>query len=78
MVHIFPTALYLPSPCSLAPPGGGGLRQEVAVKRLKPEVLKGTADLKDFLLEGNLMRKLQHKWVHGAGEGGLREDRHLL
>ena len=35
----------------------------MAVKRLKPEVLKGSQDLKDFLMEGNLLRKLKHGWV---------------
>jgi hypothetical protein len=33
----------------------------VAVKKLKPEVLKGARDLKDFLMEANLMRKLKNK-----------------
>lgn len=33
----------------------------MAVKRLKPEVLKGADDLKEFLMEGNLMRKLRHQ-----------------
>ncbi len=35
-------------------------KEEVAVKRLKPEVLKGPNDLKEFLLEANLLRKLRH------------------
>ena len=33
----------------------------VAVKQLKPEVLKEANDLKDFLMEVNVMRKLRHK-----------------
>ena len=33
----------------------------MAVKQLKPEVLKGAQDLKEFLMEGNLQRKLKHK-----------------
>jgi len=32
----------------------------VAVKQLKPEVLKESNDLKDFLMEVNVMRKLTH------------------
>lgn len=55
-------------PCSLtsrssaATPGGtgGGLVLTVAVKRLKPEVLSSPSDLKDFLMEVNIMRKLRH------------------
>ncbi len=42
-------------------PEVGGIRIQVAVKRLKPEVLKGSEDLKEFLMEGNLMRKLRHE-----------------
>ena len=53
---------FLPFPCcSFNPGGGNGLRQQVAVKQLKPEVLKGAQDLKEFLMEGNLQRKLKHK-----------------
>jgi hypothetical protein len=51
------------SPCRLQPieeDGVGGLTQMVAVKQLKPEVLASTSDLKDFLLEVNIMRKLKH------------------
>jgi hypothetical protein len=32
----------------------------VAVKKLKPEALSGADDLKEFLLEANLMRKMHH------------------
>lgn len=46
--------------CSLCPPGGG-VSRIVAVKKLRPEVLKGSSDLKDFLMEANLMRKLKCK-----------------
>jgi len=35
----------------------------VAVKQLKPEVLTEPGDLKGFLLEANVMRKLKHAWV---------------
>ena len=43
---------------SLSPPGCGPCFV-VAVKRLKPEVLSEMNDLKDFLMEANLMRKLK-------------------
>ena len=57
-----PLLPFLPFPCcSFNPGGGNGLRQQVAVKQLKPEVLKGAQDLKEFLMEGNLQRKLKHK-----------------
>lgn len=35
--------------------------ESVAVKRLRPDVLKGPADLKEFLTEANLLRKLAHR-----------------
>ncbi len=37
--------------------------EPVAVKQLKPEVLNTSVELKDFLLEANILRKLQHGWV---------------
>ena len=40
-------------------PSNGGVCYEVAVKKLKPEVLSEMHDLKDFLKEANLMRKLK-------------------
>jgi hypothetical protein len=59
-----PIVLWPPLPPSFLPLShtlvAGGVKQLVAVKRLKPEVLKGAHDLKEFLLEGNLMRKLKH------------------
>jgi hypothetical protein len=38
-----------------------GFRQAVAVKRLRPDVLKSPADLREFLTEANLLRKLAHR-----------------
>lgn len=35
--------------------------EPVAVKRLRPDVLKDPADLKEFLTEANLLRKLAHR-----------------
>lgn len=35
--------------------------ETVAVKRLRPDVLKGPDDLREFLTEANLLRKLQHR-----------------
>jgi hypothetical protein len=42
--------------------------EAVAVKRLRPDVLQGPDDLREFLTEANLLRKLQHRWV-GGGRG---------
>jgi serine/threonine protein kinase len=44
------------------PPNAGkdARGKPVAVKQLKPEVLKESHDLKDFLMEVNVMRKLTH------------------
>ncbi|PNW73467.1 hypothetical protein CHLRE_14g632860v5 [Chlamydomonas reinhardtii] len=57
--------------CSLDPPDGcGGPRLLVAVKSLKPEVLEDVEDLRRFLLEANLVRKLHHPnivSIHGLG-----------
>ncbi|KAG2431212.1 hypothetical protein HXX76_009740 [Chlamydomonas incerta] len=57
--------------CSLDPPDGcGGPRLLVAVKSLKPEVLEDMEDLRRFLLEANLVRKLHHPnivSIHGLG-----------
>jgi hypothetical protein len=36
----------------------------VAVKQLRPDVLKGPDELKEFLTEANLLRKLRHRWGH--------------
>ncbi|MEW5314051.1 MAG: hypothetical protein WDW38_005575 [Sanguina aurantia] len=44
--------------CSLLEPSG--LSVMVAVKQLLPEVLKGADDLRDFLAEANLLRKMRH------------------
>jgi hypothetical protein len=33
------------------------------VKKLKPEVLGSPDDLKEFLTEANLLRKMRHPWV---------------
>lgn len=44
--------------CSLLEPSG--LKVMVAVKQLLPEVLKGADDLRDFLAEANLLRKMRH------------------
>jgi serine/threonine protein kinase len=38
-----------------------GFKQPVAVKRLRPDVLKSPADLREFLTEANLLRKLAHR-----------------
>jgi serine/threonine protein kinase len=38
-----------------------GFKQQVAVKRLRPDVLKSPADLREFLTEANLLRKLAHR-----------------
>jgi serine/threonine protein kinase len=35
--------------------------ETVAVKRLRPDVLKSPDDLREFLTEANLLRKLQHR-----------------
>lgn len=35
--------------------------ESVAVKRLRPDVLKSPDDLREFLTEANLLRKLQHR-----------------
>jgi hypothetical protein len=40
--------------------------EAVAVKRLRPDVLQGPDDLREFLTEANLLRKLQHRWGGGA------------
>ncbi len=37
-----------------------GFEEAVAVKKLKPEVLSGPDDLKEFLTEANLLRKMRH------------------
>jgi serine/threonine protein kinase len=62
----------------------------VAVKQLKPTVLQEPNDLKDFLTEVNVMRKLKHTWVacavwQAAGapaastrEGHVRPGRQLV
>lgn len=39
---------------------GGGPSSLVAIKALKPAVLAESEDLKRFLLEANLLRKLRH------------------
>eukprot|EP00195_Chlamydomonas_chlamydogama_P013792 CAMPEP_0202899216 /NCGR_PEP_ID=MMETSP1392-20130828/7510_1 /ASSEMBLY_ACC=CAM_ASM_000868 /TAXON_ID=225041 /ORGANISM="Chlamydomonas chlamydogama, Strain SAG 11-48b" /LENGTH=475 /DNA_ID=CAMNT_0049585339 /DNA_START=83 /DNA_END=1507 /DNA_ORIENTATION=+ len=52
-----------------------GLRMLVAVKRLKPEVLQGSDDLKEFLTEANLLRKLKHSnivSIRGIGAAELQ------
>lgn len=42
--------------------------ESVAVKRLRPDVLKSPDDLREFLTEANLLRKLQHRCgLVGAG-----------
>lgn len=48
--------------------------EAVAVKRLRPDVLKSPDDLREFLTEANLLRKLQHRW----GVMVLQACRHLL
>lgn len=40
--------------------------ESVAVKRLRPDVLKSPDDLREFLTEANLLRKLQHRWGHSC------------
>ena len=40
------------------------LQELVAVKQLRPDVLKGPDELKEFLTEANLLRKLRHRWGH--------------
>ncbi|KAJ9515978.1 hypothetical protein QJQ45_016837 [Haematococcus lacustris] len=69
-------ASLLPAPDPLAPPDTPpGPALEVAVKQLKPEVLSSHADLKDFLMELNVMRKLQHlNVVHILGIGASQLD----
>lgn len=46
----------------------------VAVKRLKPEVLQEPNDLKDFLMEVNVMRKLKHACVGPPASPPCRTD----
>ncbi|KAG1667274.1 hypothetical protein FOA52_012563 [Chlamydomonas sp. UWO 241] len=57
----------------LAPPAGdlqGGPATLVAVKCLKPSVLESNEQLKDFLMEANVMRKMRHRGVvHILGIG---------
>jgi hypothetical protein len=45
----------------LADPHMPAFTEAVAVKRLRPDVLKSAADLREFLTEANLLRKLQHR-----------------
>lgn len=44
-----------------SPSTTSGRGEVVAVKKLKPKVLDSPSDLKDFLLEVNVMRKLKHE-----------------
>lgn len=46
----------------LADPLLPSFSESVAVKRLRPDVLKSPDDLREFLTEANLLRKLQHRW----------------
>jgi hypothetical protein len=47
----------------LADPLVPSVTSDVAVKQLRPEVLASAEDLREFLLEANLLRKLRHRWV---------------
>ena len=54
----------------LADPLLPSFSESVAVKRLRPDVLKSPDDLREFLTEANLLRKLQHRWgAQGRGGG---------
>lgn len=37
------------------------LQVNVAVKKLKPHVLSNTSDLREFLAEANILRRLKHR-----------------
>ncbi|KAF6253037.1 kinase-like domain-containing protein [Scenedesmus sp. NREL 46B-D3] len=53
-----------------------GFKQPVAVKRLRPDVLKSPADLREFLTEANLLRKLAHRNIvqlRGVGASDLTD-----
>eukprot|EP00775_Hariotina_reticulata_P010407 gene10407-10565_t len=53
-----------------------GFTEPVAVKRLRPDVLKGPDDLKEFLTEANLLRKLKHRNIvqlRGVGAADLSD-----
>jgi serine/threonine protein kinase len=60
--------------------------ESVAVKRLRPDVLKSPDDLREFLTEANLLRKLQHRWenvgvrvaVVVLGRGAAVQDAWLI
>lgn len=48
--------------CTLQDPDSGE-SQQVAMKVLKPDLLSSPNDLKEFILEANLIRKLNHRCV---------------
>jgi serine/threonine protein kinase len=54
----------------LAPLGGG---EPVAVKRLRPDALAGPEELKEFLAEANLLRKMRHPHVVALRGVGSRD-----
>ncbi|WIA29400.1 hypothetical protein OEZ86_011904 [Tetradesmus obliquus] len=57
-----------------------GFSQRVAVKRLRPDVLASPADLREFLTEANLLRKLAHRNIvqlRGVGASDLSDLVHM-
>ena len=46
---------------TLTAPHLEGFAEPVAVKQLRPEVLSSPDDLREFLTEANLLRKLKHR-----------------
>ncbi|KAK9918800.1 hypothetical protein WJX75_007031 [Coccomyxa subellipsoidea] len=47
--------------CTYRPPTGGEVL--VAVKRLRPKIIRNTAELRNFVQETKLLRKLHHKYI---------------
>ncbi len=58
---------------ALPDPALPGFDEPVAVKALRPDALRSPAELREFLAEANLLRKMAHPWVLCAffGKGFL-------